>query len=117
MKKSTKPLGNRGEKLAAEFLQKKNYRILGHNLNLRYAEADLIAQDGETIVLVEVKTTTGHQFLYPQELVHARKQHKLLQLAKMLSQEYPGKAIRIDVVAIEMSDQPQITHIENAVEG
>jgi len=117
MRKPTKPLGRMGEQLAAEYLKKLGYRILEANRNLRYAEADLIAENRDSVVLVEVKTTSGHEFLYPQELVHFKKQRKLRRLANLLMQENPGKKVRIDVVAIEMTNPPTITHLENAVEG
>jgi putative endonuclease len=117
MKKSTKPLGSKGETLAAEHLTRQGYRILATNRNLRYAEADLIVENKDFVVLVEVKTTSGHQFLYPAELVTPQKKQKLRRLAGLLMQENPSKKVRIDVVAIEMTNPPAITHIENAVEG
>lgn len=117
MRRPTKPLGHLGEQLAAEHLAKLGYRILSTNRNLRYAEADLVVENREFVVLVEVKTTTGHEFLYPQELVHFRKQQKLRRLASLLMQENPSKKVRIDVVAIEMTTPPIITHLPNAVEG
>ena len=117
MPKPTKPLGNLGEELALQHLLAKGYRLRARNTNLRFSEADLVVEKADSVVLVEVKTTTDHQFLYPQELVHQKKQAKLRRLAGLLAQEYPTKKIRIDVVAIEMTVPPTITHLENAVEG
>ena len=49
-------LGELGERLAAEYVQKKGMRILEHNYRIRGGEIDLIAQDGDEVVFIEVKT-------------------------------------------------------------
>ncbi len=59
MKKSSKAhirLGRRGEDAAARYLTGKGFEILGRNLLLKSAEIDILARDGATFVLVEVKT-------------------------------------------------------------
>lgn len=77
-----------------------------------------MSQDKQVIVLVEVKTKRGRLFGLPQEMVHRHKQHKLRQLARWLSQQYPKRVIRVDVVAVDLADlqNPQIEHLENVLE-
>jgi len=49
-------LGRSGELAAIRFLRRKGFEILGHDVKLSSAEIDIIARDGGTFVLVEVKT-------------------------------------------------------------
>jgi len=113
-----KQLGASGEVLAEKYLRQKNYKILGRNIRLKFGEIDILAQKGEDIVLVEVKTKTSLGFGAPFEEVDYFKKKKLWNLARAVSQKYPDKNIRVDVVSILMlhNNEPQIEHIENAVE-
>ncbi len=49
-------LGDRGEDYTARFLQKQGYTITGRNWHSRYGEIDIIAENGEYLLFVEVKT-------------------------------------------------------------
>ncbi len=49
-------LGRLGEQLAASHLERLGFAILARNARTRYGEIDLIAFDGHTLVIVEVKT-------------------------------------------------------------
>lgn len=113
-----KSLGQSGEDLAAEFLEQKSYKILQRNLRLRVGEIDILAQDGEYVVVVEVKTKRYIRQGRPEEMVNWWKQKKLRLLARAISQLYLEKPIRIDVVAIDETLYPaRINHIINAVIG
>lgn len=117
MTKKTKKLGNKGEDEASQYLIDKNYKILERNYRSRYAEADIIAEDGDYVVLVEVKTKITFDQGSPEEMVNVHKQRKLKLLARELTQKYPDRNIRIDVVAIDYStDVPKINHLINALE-
>jgi Holliday junction resolvase-like predicted endonuclease len=70
-------------------------------------------RDKKTLVVVEVKTKSSRDFGGAVGLITAKKQSKLIQLAKALWQKFPGKNIRIDVVAI---DDGKIDHLVSAVE-
>ena len=115
-KKDNKSTGNEGEEAAASFLIKLKYKILGRNINLKFGEVDILAEDKKTIVIVEVKTVRGEGFGLAQELVRYKKQQKLKLLARALSQEYPDRTIRIDVIGVDYSNgNPKVEHIINAV--
>ncbi|MCL5795112.1 MAG: YraN family protein, partial [Patescibacteria group bacterium] len=110
-------LGQSGEEIAKNYLADKNYKIVGQNIRLKMGEIDLLALDGDFLVLVEVKTKTSFAQGLPEEKVDYFKQKKLRLLARALAQNYPDKSIRIDVVAVDMSgDEPKINHVVNAVE-
>ena len=108
-----KALGDWGEDAAAEYLAKKNYKILGRKVRTRVGEVDLIAQDGMTVVVVEVKAKADASRGTPEDMVDWKKQRKLVRLAKEVNQRFPAFGIRIDVVAIEGKE---IRHHVNAVE-
>ncbi len=116
MNSERKKLGQFGEELAKSFLEKKGLEFIGKNIRLFCGEIDLLMEDKKTLVIVEVKTKKGEEFGKPQEEVDYFKQKKLLQLGSALSQKYPKKDIRIDVLAIKMGDKSEIEHIKNAVE-
>jgi putative endonuclease len=115
-------LGELGERIAAEHLEKSGFRVLDRNVRTRYGEIDIVAQEGKTLVFVEVRTRRGNAFGTAEESVNARKQQKLVQLAegyvqnaKLVFQDY-----RIDVVIVEFSASGALQRtelIKSAVEG
>lgn len=111
-----KQLGQSGEDFAVRFLKKKGYKILGRNLRFKFGEIDILAEDGEDVVLVEVKTKTTEEFGEPFEEIDYFKKQKLWQLARFLNQKYPGKNIRIDVIGIKSETRPEVEYIKNALE-
>ena len=52
-------MGSLGEDIAAWFLARQGLRIVDRNVVLRHGEIDLVAIDGRTRVMVEVRTRTG----------------------------------------------------------
>ena len=77
-----KELGNIGEQIAVEYLEKNNYQILKRNFYCRQGEIDIIAKDKKEIVFIEVKTRSNLKYGRPAEAVNTQKlQHmKLLYL-------------------------------------
>ncbi len=103
-------LGRWGEDRAARFLRRQGFRVVARNVRVRGGEIDLlcVAPDERTIVVVEVKTrlrTHGHTQLpaSPEASVTPDKQRRLSRLAARLAgaNGWTGRAIRIDVVAVE----------------
>jgi len=97
-------LGKLGEQKAVEYLQKQRYKVLEQNFRLQFGEVDIIAKDGNFLVLVEVKTRWSEKCGLPEESVTPRKIHSIIktgQYYKMLHPETPD-LIRIDVIAIEL---------------
>ncbi len=118
--------GARGEGVAVEYLRRQGYRISGANWRCRTGEIDLIAEDGPTLVFVEVRTRRSTIAGTPEESVTRAKQRRLVALAEtyLLGQEAAGRpwsgAWRIDVVAIRLDARGgvlELNHLINAVEG
>jgi len=115
-----KEIGAIGEKLAVDFLKKRGYKILHKNFRCRGGEIDIIAQQGDCLVFVEVRTKKGSGFGTPEESVTRSKQERLISLANTYLQtcDNPPSSWRIDVVAIELASNNKVSrleHIENAV--
>ena len=117
-KQNNKKTGNEGEEIARKYLERKGYKIVDTNLKLFLGEIDILAEEGRTLVIVEVKTVRGVGFGLAQDLVRYKKQQKLRSLARALMQQYPGRDIRIDVIGVDyLGADPSIEHLINAVEG
>lgn len=114
-------VGQSGEAFAAAFLEKKGYRVLERNYRSRFGEIDLIAQDGKTIVFVEVKARRTLRWGDPAQAVHHRKQQKIFQVAQLylMRQEKEDVPCRFDVVEVIITPDgsSRIHHILNAFEG
>lgn len=99
---STKSKGRRGEEIAAAFLESMGYRILARNYRTPQGEADLIALDGRTVVIVEVKRRDGRQFGTALSAVDYKKRTTLRAVGEDFAQIVaPGARLRFDVVAID----------------
>jgi putative endonuclease len=120
MSSKRKEVGAIGEKLAADFLKKRGYKIIQRNFRCREGEIDIIAQKDECLVFVEVRTKKNTAFGTPEESVTLSKREKLISLANAYIQAYnkPPQSWRIDVVAVELTPDNRVSrleHIENAV--
>lgn len=110
-------LGEWGEETAARYLGDKGYRILDRNWHAEHGELDLVAQQGETLVFVEVKARRGHSFGWPEEAVTATKQRKLRKTAwaYLQAHDQADADFRFDVVAIDQGPRGEIARLEHYV--
>lgn len=97
-----KSLGNRGEDYAARYLRKQGYRILDRNVKLGRYEIDIIAQEGETVVFVEVKTRSADDGIPPEINVGPEKQRRIIMAGNLYMQLHPDAECyyRFDVVSV-----------------
>src|SRR5690349_18987527 len=89
---SKRETGDRGERLAARFLEDNGYRIVMANFeapigrNSRevqiIGEIDIVALDGDTLCFVEVKTRRDLEFAGPLTNVDLRKQRTVTRTAR-----------------------------------
>lgn len=102
IRRSKDDLGRLGEQIAADFLEGLGYAVLGRNWRCPVGELDIIAQDGATLVFVEVKTRSTDRFGLPVEAVGPVKLARLRALAGqwLRAQECQPAAVRIDVVSV-----------------
>jgi putative endonuclease len=96
--------GRRGEDLAHRFLRRQGYVIVARNYRLSSgdAEADLLARDGEDLVIVEVKTRASVEYGAPERAVDPEKQRHLIRVAREYARKThtPWERVRFDVVSI-----------------
>ena len=105
-------MGRRGEDLAHRYLRRRGYTIVARNYRLAAgdAEADLIANHGEDVVIVEVKTRETAEFGPPDRAIGPDKQRHLLRIAREYARKTgtPLANFRVDVVTIVLASPPQI---------
>lgn len=113
-------LGARGEQIAARALHDAGYNIVAADVRMHTGQVDLIAEEGDDLVFVEVKTRRSLSHGLPAEAITATKRRHLISAAQeFLSRAgTPERAWRIDVVSVLMqAAPPQIDIIRHAVEG
>lgn len=118
--------GRRSERAAARFLRRLGYRVLAANVSDPTYELDLLALDGETLVVVEVRSTASEG---PDALentaasVDLRKQRRITgaTLRFLNSRKLLGKiAVRFDVLVLSWpahAGEPLIRHIPHAFQA
>ncbi len=108
--------GKLGEQMAAKLLTDKGYVILEHNYRRGHLEIDLIALDGDELVIVEVKSRAYDTILQPEESVDHRKRLNLIRLANEYVKTHGRKEnVRFDIVSIvSNANGTEIKHLKNA---
>jgi putative endonuclease len=103
-----------GESLAVAHLKARGYDILERNYRAVRGEIDLIAQDGDFIVFVEVKTRRSLRFGLPQTAVTLQKQRQICKvaLAYLQAKNRFDAPCRFDVIAIHLSPRLELLKLE-----
>jgi putative endonuclease len=112
-------LGKTGEDLACRELERRGYAIVTRRYRRRDGELDIIAQDGPTLVFVEVKAREGHAFGDAAEAVTPLKRRRMARLALdyVARHRLSNCPCRFDVVSIHFDDgAPVIDVFQNAFE-
>jgi putative endonuclease len=113
-------LGREGERLAARYLRREDYRVLYRNFRAPHGgEVDIVCRDKscDTLVFVEVKTRRSLAFGAPGEAVTRDKQKLIARgaLAWLRMLDQPGIMFRFDIVEIVFEDgQPAFHLIKDA---
>lgn len=111
-----KQLGNDGEQAVCSFLENEQFSIIQRNYSTRWGEVDIIAQRGEVLAFVEVKTRKHHYFSIA-STVNRTKQQKIIKTAKyyVAVHQIQDKVIRFDVAAVLFNGaEHAIDYIPNA---
>jgi uncharacterized protein (TIGR00252 family) len=110
-------MGIWGEELAVAYLRNKGYAILERDWHSKHRDIDIIAQQGDCIVFVEVKTRKNCDFGDPLQAVDYKKQKNLLHaISHYIHYRKIDNPTRFDVITIvgEMGGKmPEINHVEN----
>src|SRR5688572_1917915 len=114
-------LGERGERIAEEFLAARGWKVLDRRFRSGHRDIDLVMERndaaGRVIAFVEVKTRVSAAYGGPLGAVHWRKQREMARAARdwMATARTSATAFRFDVVGIVYgSGVPQVHHVENA---
>ena len=109
--------GKKGELAAAKYLKNNGYKILEKNYRKIYGEIDIIAQKGENIAFVEVKTRKSDVYGTPSEFVTVSKQRKIKKTAYTYIQEKDLDAeFTFDIIEVylKLNRIEKINHIVSA---
>jgi putative endonuclease len=110
-------LGKLGEDLACTELCRRGYSILARRYRTKYGEIDIVARDGSTIVIVEVKTRDGNAFGDGVDAVTWLKQRQMFRMGTdyLLRRKLSDQPCRFDVVAVNIGGGvPRVEVYRNA---
>lgn len=113
-------LGEIGEDLAVQELERRGYAVLARRYRRRGGEIDIIAADGPTLVFIEVKARDGTGFGSAAEAVTARKRRTLAAIARdyLARRHLHDCPCRFDVVTVQLTREgPDVQLIQNAFEA
>ncbi|MEU6622179.1 YraN family protein [Streptomyces litmocidini] len=115
----TQALGRYGEELATRWLTATGMHILARNWRCgRTGEIDIVARDGDTLVICEVKTRRDGPYEHPMAAVTPRKAERLRRLAACWLDRNdtpaPAGGVRIDLIGIVLPHKgaPVLTHAQ-----
>lgn len=108
-------LGQRGEMLAAGFLETLGMPRVDRNWRCSDGDTDIVVLDGDTLVVAEVKTRRGLEYGKPFEAVGAAKLARLHRLASSRCRDYEPHAARRGVDVVSVIDggigEPLLVHL------
>jgi putative endonuclease len=102
MTENRKRLGERGEDAAAAFLERVGMTVVERNWRCSSGEIDIVALDGTTIVLCEVKTRRTVAKGSPEEAITPAKRRRYARLAGAYVQQAGVEpvSVRFDVITL-----------------
>lgn len=111
-------LGSRGEALAARLLVEKGYVLIDRNVRFPVGELDLIARDGRTLCVVEVRSASSLAWGGAAESITKKKRQRIIRAAQwyLQRQRTVPERVRFDVVAIQWHEgaEPSLELIQDA---
>ena len=82
------------------YLKKKGLKILRTNLRTKLGETSILAEDGQTLVVVEIITVPNKPFGGVTKVLSKERQERLLMIARKMQVKYNHQSVRIDVIAV-----------------
>lgn len=111
-------VGAYGERVAVRYLTDEGYTVVERNWRCDIGEIDVVALDGPTVVVCEVKTRSGLGFGSGLEAVGPEKAARLRRLGRRWLAEHgpAGAALRFDVLAVHRRrrGRPVVEHLRGA---
>lgn len=106
-------IGQAAEDLAVEFLKTRGLTVMLRNFRGRVGELDIVARDGNTLVIAEVRARSSDRFGGAAASVDFRKQTRIRRTAALLLQQHTRFAalrVRFDVVVVNGTGVEWIKH-------
>jgi len=110
-------LGKKGEEIAQAYLASKGYKILDVNWHFGHKEIDVVARQGQEIVVAEVKTRLENYAVEPWEAVTGSKIRNIVEVADAWLQIHKvDLETRFDVISIVINKDGshRLEHFEGA---
>ncbi|THA82040.1 YraN family protein [Streptomyces sp. A0592] len=109
-------MGRYGEELAARRLTEAGMTVIARNWRCRGGEIDIVARDGDALVVCEVKTRRTGGFEHPMAAVRTAKAERLRRLAGRWLADHGGPppgGVRIDLVGVLLPRRgaPLVEHV------
>jgi putative endonuclease len=110
----TRETGDRGEEIAAKYLESRGFRIMERNYLVPFGEIDIICEKDSVVRFVEVKSVSVQDFsrerqYEPEELVDTRKLKKISKTAAFyMERERDGREFQIDVIGVLINHEKKI---------
>jgi putative endonuclease len=95
--------GTLAENSAAAFLESQGFHIVSRNYLRRVGELDVVARDGELLVVAEVRTRASERFGGAAASVSRSKQQRIAATAALFLQRHPELRhcrVRFDVIIV-----------------
>jgi putative endonuclease len=112
-------IGQRAEDIAAEFLLAQGLQILERNYRRRLGELDIVAREGDVLIIAEVRMRASERYGGAAASVDGRKQRRLARAAAQLLQQrkdFSHLRVRFDVVAVSEigAGSPKVQWLQHA---
>ena len=111
-------LGRLGETAAAQALERAGLRVVERRYRRRVGEIDIIAERGELLVFVEVKTRQSVRYGTPGESITAAQRRRIARAALdyLTRRGFLARPCRFDVVEVYATNEgiTRVRHIEAA---
>ncbi len=119
-KKKPSEIGKKGENLVAEYLKSKGFTVIKRNYKDRYGEVDIIAEDGDNLVFVEVKTRSENAIVSGLDAIDEKKKRLVKNEAVVFTKRLKTDLEpRVDVAEVTLSvvdgkEVRKLKYIKNA---
>ena len=112
--------GRAAEDVAARYLQRRGWRVLGRNVRVGRGELDIVARRGAVLAFIEVKARRSGVCGAPEDAVSPRKRRQVGRLAELWLAARPWALervtdVRFDIVAVDATTVPvSVRHLPGA---
>ncbi|MEK7452767.1 MAG: YraN family protein [Patescibacteria group bacterium] len=116
MPSEKRKFGDIGEDIANKYLKNIGYSIIEKNYQLKFGEIDIIAQKGNEMIFIEVKTSNIHSTIQPEENLTKSKLHKLAKsieiylISHTLSERFTW---RLDLISVKLNEKTRKASLEH----